>query len=690
VQFSLDWLLQLCPVDREVDRIADALTARGLTVDAVEARGSNHVLDLDIPANRPDCLGHLGVARELGAAFGADLAPAAALAEASGETVESEVRVEILDPGLCPRYTAGVIRHVRVGPSPAWVIQRLEACGLRSVSNVVDVSNLVMLELGQPIHFFDLDRLQRADDGTRRIGVRSAAAGETLRTLDGVERRLDPDTLLITDAGAPAALAGVIGGADTEIGPATRHVLVEAAHFDPRSVRATARRLGLQTDASYRFERRVDPEAPLAAQALAARLLHELAAGKPAPGLLDVHPSPAPAAVLSLRPAELRRLLGFEPDGTTIGDALTALSLSPETASDGAYRVRVPSWRADLEREADLVEEVARHLGYDQIPSAGTPAPLAPAAETERARVEDLARDILAHLGFHEAVGYAMIGEHEDDRFVAEDAPPALVLSNPIAEPLSCLRRSVLPGLLRAVDLNLRRGGRDLRLFEVGRVFMAGEAGGLPGEPLHLGIAWSGAGEPRHWSRVGREVDLYDLTGLAEHVLSSLRPGYAWTPASGLPRAFHPGRSLRWTSPEDRTVAWGGALHPELQGKLDQELFLLEIDLGAVATLPSVVPQQRSVPRVPAVTRDLSLVLSGDVAYHRIEEALRTVEAPAPARFAPFDRYEGPPLAEGEVALTLRVTLEPQERTLTDPETEAYRQALVDTLERSLGIRLRS
>jgi phenylalanyl-tRNA synthetase beta chain len=693
VLFSLDWLLQLCPADRDVDRIASLLTDRGLTVDAVEPRGSDHVLEIDVPANRPDCLGHLGVAREISAALGAPLLPAEAAPEVSGTPTEHTVRVEIADPALCPRYAAGVIRDVRVGPSPDWVVRRLEACGLRSVNNVVDASNVVMLQLGQPIHFFDLDRLATSSDGTKLVRVRTAKPDEILCTLDGIERRLRPDMLLITDAGRAAALAGVMGGADTEIGPTTRHVMVEAAHFDPGSVRRTARRLALQTDASYRFERGVDPEAPVAAQALAARLLHELAGGGVAPGIVDAHPAPLRPRHLTLHPAELRRLLGFAPAPEAIRDSLAALQLSPEEAAGDAVRVTVPSWRRDLEREADLVEEVARHLGYDRIPIASDVADVAGtvlAGGEDPSSLEETSRDLLAPLGFHEAVGYAMIGSGEDDRFVPSDAPSPLALANPIAEPLAHLRRSVLPGLLRATDLNLRRGNRDVRLFEVGGVFLAGAAEAAPTELPRLGLAWSGSGEPAHWSRPPREVDLFDAIGVVELVLGALRPGHAWTRHDGALAAFHPARSVRWASPDGTAIAWGGALHPELRRGLDQEVFLLELALDAIGALARHLPRQRAVPRVPAVTRDLSLVLTREVTYARILDVLAAVAPPAPAHFAALDRYEGSPLGADEIALTVRVTLEPLEQTLTDDETERYRLLLVQRLRDLLGVRIRS
>ena len=337
--FSLDWLLELCPADRDAGRIAELLTSRGLTVDSVQESGSDTVLDIDIAANRPDCLGHLGVARELSAALGIPLAPPRPVPESSGEPVEDRISVEIEDIDLCPRYTATIVRGVKIGPSPDWVSRRLSSCGMRPVSNVVDASNLVLLELGQPVHFFDLDRV----DG--KIIVRTARPGETLRTLDGEDRTLTPEMLLIAEPERVLALAGVMGGIDSEIGDATVDVLIEAARFLPTMIRSTSRRLGLHTDASFRFERDGDPQGPLAAQKLAARFLVDLAGAHPAPGLVDVGPGGRQIEERDLRASEVRRLLGFDPGEAVIRDALDALGLAPVATGEAAFRVTVPTYR---------------------------------------------------------------------------------------------------------------------------------------------------------------------------------------------------------------------------------------------------------------------------------------------------------------------------------------------------------
>lgn len=684
--FSVEWLRCLCPTQESVARIVALLTARGLTVDSVAQSAGGEVLDVDIPANRPDCLGHRGLARELSAALGVPLErgpePPRSL------PVADWIRIEIEDGDLSPRYAAGLVRGVRVGPSPDWVVRRLECCGLRSINNVVDASNLVLLELSQPIHFFDYERLVQEGDPPV-IRVRRARAGEELTTLDGVSRRLDPEILVIADARQPVALAGVMGGAATEIHPGTRVVLIEAARFRPQAVRRGARRLGVQTDASYRFERGVDAAGIPAAQGLAQRLLADLACGEPQDAMVDAQAALEPPRVLNLRPGQLERLLGFAPEPRAMFLGLEALGLSPNGGSEGRVVVSVPSWRPDLEREADLVEEVARHLGYDRIPETrpGTAVPEASQAPPE---LEERARDVLAQQGFHQAIGYSMIGAGEDDPFVDEAAAPAIALANPIAEPLAYLRRSLLPGLLRAADLNQRHGSTDVRLFETGRVFLRSSSGGAPEEPTRIGLAWSGAALPSHWSSPGRAVDVFDLVGKVEHLLRSLARNTPTIREPRAPRGFHPGQALTWRAASGRAVAWGGALHPDLGARLERALFLAEVELEPLVEPPGKAAQYEEVPRLPAVTRDLSLVLGPEVAFGQLLGTLEAVEAPAPLTFSVIDRYEGAPLSAGQSALTVRFTLQPTEHTLTDEQTEAYREALLRRLETQLGVKIRS
>ncbi len=683
---SLAWLRDLVRLDADAPAVARALTARGLTVDAIGESGGDAVFDIDIPANRPDCLGHRGVAREAAAAFGATMAPRGgvqAFQGRGGDPVDVSVTVTVEAPDLCGRYTARIVRGVTVGPSPAWVVARLAACGHRSINNVVDASNLVMLELGQPVHFFDFATL-----GGPAIVVRRAHDGETLTTLDGVVRTLAADDLVIADAKRAVALAGILGGADTEIGPDTRDVLIEAAWFLPQAVRRTARAQALVTDASQRFTRGADPEAPVEAQLLATVLLNRLASGVPARGTIDVRSRPPERRTIAMRVGRAATLLGFTPELDETVEALQAVGLAPRPGDD-SIEITVPSWRVDLTREADVVEEVGRHLGYDRVPTK-TPAAAPRSSAHPPSALEEEVRDRLAALGFHEAFNYAMIGPGDDDPFVADGPKEPLALANPISEALSRLRRALAPGLAASAGMNLRRGSQDVRLFEVGKVFCPREPGALPEEPLHAAFAWCGATEPRHWGVPPRDADTFDAAGLVEDVLS-LGPGAnGWTRARCTLPGVHPGRGISWRRPDGTELAWCGPVHPELAARLDLSapVLLGEIDLGTKDAAPPVHPY-RPIPRVPAVTRDLSIVLAEGVAAGSVLARLVEVGAPAPARLHWLDRYAGPPLKPGEVAMTLRVILQPFDRTLTDPETEGYRSRLLEALETVPGVHLR-
>jgi len=686
--YSLDWLRELTPFDRTADEVQAALTARGLTVDSVEESGGDHVLEIDVPANRPDCLGHRGVARELAAALGlAPPAPVPAAAPAKTRTGEPGVRVEIDAPDLCSRYTAAVVRGVRVGPSAPAVARRLERCGLRPINNVVDASNLVLLETGNPIHFFDLSLLRDAT-----IHVRRAVDGERVRTLDDIERRLDANTLVISDGvdgGRVVALAGVMGGGDTEINDDTRDVLIEAAWFDPLAIRRAARRLGLHSDSSYRFERGVDPDGVLAARDLALRLLEELAGGEiDSNAFVDCHPRPWQPCPLELRTDQLQRLLGYQPRDEETLSALEALNFAPRRAGEGRIEVTPPSFRVDIEGEADLVEEVARHLGYDRIPLR-RPEMIVENPARGASQIEECGRDILSHLGFQEAFGYAMIGPDEDQPFVPEGTPSPLSLANPIAESMALLRRSLLPGLLRSVDRNLRRGVRGVRLFEVGRVFLDRGDGDFPDEPLHVGLAWSGIRQRPHWSSEATLVDLYDIAGAVEALLHGLRLGSGLRRHAGAPEAFHPGRSLSWRDTGGRTLGHCGELSPQLAGSLSQPVLMAEIELDTALGNRLDTPQYRRLPRLGAVTRDLALVLDPDRTCEEVFSVLGQVDSPVPASFAAVDRYEGPPLGPRQSSLTVRVTLQPFETSLTEDAIEGYRTALIERLRERLGIEVR-
>jgi phenylalanyl-tRNA synthetase beta chain len=695
--FSCEWLADYVELPAGEDGALDLgrrLTAAGLAVEQVVARGGDLLLDVDVTTNRVDAMCHVGLAREIAVVLDEPLGRPPAQPAESVEPVEELAGVEVEDWEGCPRYVARVVRGLTVGPSPEWLKRRLEAIGQRPINNVVDVTNFVLWELGQPLHAFDLGRL-----AGRRVVVRRARPGEVLVTLDGARRALDPEMLVIADAERPAALAGVMGGAASEVTSATREVLIESAHFDRRRVRRTARRLGLHTDASHRFERGTDPEGCLEAAGRAARLLAEVAGGVVAHGAIDRRwaeaPSWTPRGFLDL--GLLAAFAGVDVPRADVKRWLTGLGFRLRTLDEAVWEVTVPSWRAfDIEARpaedgkegqvypADLYEEVLRHFGYDRVPSA-LPAVAGPDAPPDRraARRRRL-RERLAACGYAEAINLAFI-DQELDRGCPSLRPsaPALELANPLSERLSLLRRSLVPALVESARFNQRRGAPAVQLFEVGRVFFPAAGAGrgaeapLPDQPEAVALVCGGRrGNP--WDRV-RDLDLFDLKG----ALESLAEG-AGAPLEARP-ADLPGLA--------RGVAAELLLRGELVGFMGQlaadegyplcvaELLVEPLIAGDVAL--AVVPPSR----FPGVAADFTLAHPLATAWTEIERAVRQAAPPDLVSFGLKDRYRGPGVPEGAVNTTIAFLYNAGDRSLTQEEVNERQMSLNRELERRFGWR---
>ncbi len=683
----MSWLRELVDVPVGVDELADRLTLCGFEVGAVEPwpadprtpdGARDAVLDLEITTNRPDCLSVFGIAREVATAYDTDLrAPAAPPETGAGES--DAVAITIDDPDLCPRY-AGALAQVTVGPSPTWLARRLEAADVRPINNVVDVTNYVMIELGHPMHAFDLDRLAGPE-----IRVRRARAGETVRTLDGVDRTLDPDMLTIADAERPQAVAGIMGGAASEVGAATRSILLEAAWFDPISVRRTSRRMGLATDASYRFERGADVAAPPAAIHRARRLLADIGAGTSRGAPVDRFPAPPRPIEVRLRHTRIARVLGHGVDEDFVAPALTRLGFGPTPAATDegpAWRVRVPTFRVDVKREEDLIEEIARHHGYDEIPTT-FPALTRPAPAPGPWRARDrLVRRLLTGAGYSEAVTYGFV-EEAAARAAHGDPKDIVALRNPLSERGAVLRPSLLPGLVDSVVHNRRRERHDVRLFEIGSRFRRGD-----GETPALGIAIAGPATTVHWSAPARPADFFDLTG----VIARLCAGFGMDAAFEPMTAGHlaPGRSARvhlQNGPDRVVLGEAGQLDPAFAAARGMtgsdpvyvaELDLRPLDLGVFERLRAA-----PVPRYPSVTRDISVEVADALSAARLRDTIRAAAGPALVDVVEVDRYTGSGVAAGAVSLSVRLTFRAPDRTLTDAEvqrsTDRVLQALAET-----------
>ena len=699
MRILVSWLRELVPVTVSVDELAEALTAHGFEVSAVDpappipglpARGEDAVLDLEITTNRPDCLSVAGIAREVSTIYGDAITwPAGAATSIGDDALPVTIEDDAL--ALCPRYAASVA-EVRVGPSPAWMAARLEAADVRPINNVVDVTNYVMLELGQPMHAFDLDRLAGGE-----LRIRRARTGETVRTLDGAERKLDGDMLVIADGTSPQAVAGVMGGADSEVGAGTARIAFESAWFDPVSVRRTSKRLALSTDASFRFERGADIEAPVRAMRRAQQLLGEIGGGTPRGCIVDRYPAPRDPATVTLRHARIGHVLGVEVEPAFVPATLDRLGfgVEPETANgDGTrWRVEVPPHRVDVSREIDLIEEIARHHGYERLPSTFPALVRPPAPPSDALARRQLLRRVLTAGGCSEAITYGFIEEAAALPFV--DQPADLVrIANPLSEKFAVLRPSLVPGLLDALIHNRRREHRDIRLFEIGRRFTAAD-----GETSSFAVALTGAPAAEHWSGGERQTDLFDAIGIVDRVCEAfgVKPGYR--PAADrdtlVPDRAAAVRATGGTAVEPVVLGYVGQLAPAIARArglpADDAVFVAELDLSAVAR--TGVDRRRMVaaplPRYPSIVRDLAVIVDAALPAATVRETIRSVAPETLLQVREFDLYRGKGIPDGHMSLAFRLTFRAADRTLTDTEVQRAMDAVVAELEKAHQATLR-
>jgi phenylalanyl-tRNA synthetase beta chain len=622
------------------------------------------VLDIEITPNRPDCLSVVGIARELAALTGAPFhAPKITLGE-SDEDVHALARVRIEDPDLCHRFTARVISDVKLGPSPAWMAARLRAVGLRPISNVVDVTNYVMWEIGHPLHAFDWARVTDAT-----IVVRRARSNERLQTLDGQDRALDPSMLLIADPRRGLGIAGVMGGADSEVTEATTRVLLESAYFLPASIRRTSRTLGLKTDASYRFERGADIEALVAANDRAAQLMADLGGGSVARGMIDVFPSPRQRPRVRLRMSRVERVLGVAPPRAEARRILVGLGLPLEDRGED-LEVDVPSFRRDLAMEDDLVEEIIRVWGYDKIPSTLQPTTVHLVQRPESLRQADAVRRALEAAGLSEAVGSTFTDTPHAAALPAAGEPLALV--NPLSQDAALLRHHPLVGVLGAVALNLRRQQPGVRLFEIGRTYTRRD--GEMAEPRWATLALSGARGELAWYRAAESVDVYDAKGLAEHALRALGVT-ANVGAGGTLSGFEDDCRGTLVAADGTVLAEFGEIAAGVGEAFDiaAPVFAAVLSLDALAAQTPSAIRYEALARYPAVQRDVAFVIDAgsEVTAARIESATRELAGAWLRGLTLFDVFRFP---DGRRSLAWRLTFQADDRTLTDDEVNAIQE----------------
>jgi phenylalanyl-tRNA synthetase beta chain len=680
---SYNWLLELTNTRLTPLELRDRLTMVGLAIDAVDQHASDSVLDVEVPSNRPDCLSHVGVAREVTVIDNGKLSlPAGTTFRTEGKASDLTA-VEIVDQDLCPRYAARLIRGVKIGPSPEWLVQRLETIGQRPINNVADIPNYVLHELGQPLHAFDFQKLSG-----KRIVVRRAAPAEKLKTLDGVERELTSDMLVIADAERPVALAGIMGGEESEISATTTDVLIESAYFDPDSIRKTARRLGMDTEASRRFERGADCGGMLRAQQRCVELICQLAGGEATEDAIDVYPRPLIEREVTLYPNRVEALTSLRVESEEIKRILGGLGFELKAASDSALQYKVPSWRVDVQQEEDLVEDVARHSGYEKIASELAPSSLSGEYQPTELKQRSLRR-ALNSCGFDEAISLSFIQQHTELDLIPafsgrEEMQPEL--QNPIIEDASWMRSSLLPGLLGAVRHNLNHGIRDLSLFEIGKVFASSKQGELPEERLALAVIITGGAIAENRAVADREVDFFDLKGALETAVDWMGLSQL-VYTKGEAKHLRLGQASAVSLETGERVGFAGRLSEAIASgyKFRQPVFVAELDLSAVLAGPVKTVHYVPLARYPSVVRDISLLLDRNI---QLEEILRAVdkEAVTDCKGAKLvGVYEGANIQLDKRSVTVRIEYRSDERTLKDEEVEERHVQLTSSLLRSFS-----
>jgi phenylalanyl-tRNA synthetase beta chain len=673
MKVPIGWLREFVDFTAEVPRLADDLTLAGLAVDGIEGKGDDAVLDLDVTTNRVDGMNVYGVAREVSVLYSVALRPLPVDIREEGPPASVAWTVDIEAPELCPRF-CGRVMDVRVGPSPAWLRGRLEQVGVRPINNVVDLTNYVMIEMGQPMHAFDLAKMPEA-----RVIVRWNRPGEKVVTLDGQERTLPGRVGVIGGTRGALGLAGIMGGASSEVSESTRTIALEAAYWDPPSIRRAAKALGMHTEASHRFERGADPEAPPPALARLAHLLAKIGAGTTRPGLIDRYVAPRPRTRVALRPGRITSVLGTPVAVSESRRILSGLGFTVGEPSE-AWTVDVPTWRGDVTREIDLVEEIARHHGLGRIPSTIPPSArvegLRPAQRRDRK-----VREVLAGAGLIEVITYSFVSAEA----AFGPAPQHLRLANPLSAEQAVLRPStVFPGLLSALRTNLRQGRHDVRLFELGRVFGLDRAfpEAAPEEP-RLGLILAGRA-PGHWSAAARTVDFYDVKGLVELLAVRFgvgRPDFQELRGPSWDGVLHPNQSAQLAPLRPgRPPEYVGLLHPDLVARLELKEAPLVAELDPARFDVGAPIRVRALDRFPAVERDVAVVVEAAVPAADVLAEIRRAAGPLLREVHVVDKYDRPPVPAGRVSLTVALAYQDPARTLTGDEVQSSVDAIVVAL----------
>ena len=696
------WLHDFVGVSASPEELASRLALSGTNIGGIENGAHGAVIDAEVTSNRPDCLSHYGIAREVGAIYKLPLKKVAPKTSESAAKTAEAIKVEIRSPELCGRFTARVIRGVKIQPSPLWLKNRLEGCGVVSINNIVDVSNYVMLELGHPLHTFDYDKIRDHSIVVRGAKPRASnspnTTGEKIKTLDGIERQLDPGTCVICDGDGSriVGIGGIMGGAETEISFSTKNVLIECAWFDPIAIRRATRSLKLHTEASTRFGRGADPEMAELASRRCAELILQLAGGELLGGVVDVYPGKRSPKKLQVTRAELLRVMGADVPDKEIESSLSALGFAPvrvdqNRGSTGsilaAWECTQPSWRADVSREIDLIEEIVRIYGLDKFPPR-LPASRQGAARLPHYEAEMRLRERLIGLGYREIVTIPHVAEERDTLFRPANVTPAR-LANPLSEEAGVLRSTGTVTMAGALEWNLNHGQRNARLFEIGHHYRLN--GSKPVETHVLTLGATGAARDKNLYEPAREYSFADLKGDLD-TISVLSGGLRWEESAT--EYLNPARrGALFLNAESLGVAGQLSRRVAERLKFRQDVFLAEINLGPFYCAFYGVKNSRRyqpIPRFPAVERDFSLLLSDGTHFSDVVKAISSLNIPEIASIEAADLFRGKNIPAGKYSLLVRIALQPRSATLTDAQINDISARIVAALEKELGAQLRT
>lgn len=646
------------------------------------------IFEVGLTPNRPDCLSVVGIAREIGAKLGKKIRyPEFELSE-KGSLAAGSAKVVIEDSELCPRYTARLIRNCSIKPSPSWLVNRLQASGMRSINNVVDITNYVLMELGHPLHAFDFDLVA---GGT--IRVRRATEGEIFTTLDSQERTLVASDLVICDAERPVALAGIMGGENSEIRDTTTTILLESAYFNPSAIRRTSKRLGLHTESSHRFERGADVEMARTALDRAASLIAELGGGEIAEGAIDVYPQYLAKRTIEFRLERSNALLGLNLSADEVLDIFQNLEFDCSVKGEGLFAVTVPTFRVDLEREIDLIEEVARVNGYEKIPTSMPRARVFSDRPPLHQRLERMVRSFLVGEGLSEVINFSFITPSEFDKIglPSDDIRRTTVkLLNPLSDEQAVMRTTLLPGLLNTVVTNVSHRTLSPRLFELRRVYLPKEGRELPEEPLHVAGLLVGSRYPEGWNQDKSAVDFFDVKGLLESLFGLLSLPEVTYSVEGVDCFYHPGKSARIYC-SNELLGSLGEIHPDVQERygLDQPLYYFELDFEKLVHHSGEAKRVTPPPRFPDVQRDIALLIPAECPAAEIVNTVSGFRVKELENTEIFDYYTGVHVPEGKKSIAVRLTYRGSDRTLTDDEVNRIHGKVVESLTKKLDVSIR-